>query len=228
MNYPLTGRENSRERKSNDKIIDVVLGELSNCTGLDYSPFDSQAFHITYKRVSETFVVRKSSITTRMARLLYGISAMTKPKNVLVIGSALSNALIWLAIPVLDTADKIVGVDLNQEDNEESLANLKRYGANNVQILTMNGLDANCIFSTIDLLFIDIYSDTHGKLEYVDIVEKLYSLLEKGALVLAHDICHPKFMIDLALYLAIVRDKNNFQCTCSIGIDRYGLEVSMR
>jgi predicted O-methyltransferase YrrM len=163
-----------------------------------------------------------------MARLLYGISAMTKPKNVLVIGSALSNALIWLAIPVLATADTIIGVDVDREDNEISLANLKRYGANTVQILTMNGLDAHRLFSTIDLLFIDIYSEKSGKAEYVDIIEKMYEVLAEGAIVLAHDICYPKFSGDLAPYLAIVRDKDKFQTTCTLAIDRYGLEVSIR
>lgn len=228
MNDPCTGKESSHERKCNDAIIDIALEELSHRSGLTYSPFDSHAFHRSYKRVSEAFVVRKSSITTRMARLLYGIAAMSKPKHVLVIGSALSNALIWLALPILATVDTIIGVDIDSEDNEVSLANLKRCGANTVQILTMNGLDAHHLFSTIDVLFIDIYSETDGKSQYIDILEKTYDSLAEGAVVLAHDICYPKFSGDLAPYLAVVRDKDKFQSTCTIEIDRYGLEVSIR
>jgi predicted O-methyltransferase YrrM len=228
VTYPLTGEEGAHERTCNDTIIESALQELARRTTFTYAPFDSQAFDQSYKRVAEAFVVRKSSITTRMARLLYGISAATKPKNVLVIGSALSNALIWLAIPVLATADTIIGVDLDREENDISLASLQKYGAHTVQILTMDGLDAHHLCLTIDLLFIDIYSEKRGKSEYVDIIEQMYQVLAKGAIVLAHDISYPKFREDLAPYIAIVRDKDKFQASCTLEIDRYGLEVSIR
>jgi predicted O-methyltransferase YrrM len=164
-----------------------------------------------------------------MSRLLYALSDTFRPKNQAVIGSAEANALIWLALPVLPTAHKILGMDLDEEGNSKTSANLTSLGAEKITIKTLDGREAKSEFKDkIDLLFIDVWSAGNGKSDYFDILEQAYPALAEGALILAHDITYPKFRNDLAGYLCMVRNENRFRCSCSIPIDRYGLEVTIR
>ena len=164
-----------------------------------------------------------------MSRLLYALSETFQPRNQAVIGSAEANALIWLALPVLSTAQKILGVDLDEEGNRKTLENIRSFGAGEIEIKTLDALETKNEFTDkIDLLFIDVWSEEYGKSNYFDILEQAYPALAKGALILAHDITYPKFRNDLTGYLSMVRDKNRFRHSCSIPIDRYGLEVTIR
>lgn len=164
-----------------------------------------------------------------MSRLLYALSETFQPSNQAAIGSAEANALIWLALPVLSTAHKILGVDLDAEGNRKTVENLRSFGAEKIEIKTLDGKEAKSEFTdNIDLLFIDVWSEENGKSGYFDILEQIYPALAEGALILAHDITYPKFRNDLASYLCMVRDKNRFRHSCSIPIDRYGLEVTIR
>jgi len=229
MEPPVTGPEHASEREANDLLVSLALKELCRRSILDHGFFDGRGFADAHSRVAETFLIPKSSITTKMARILFGISSILAPRSIVAAGSALGNALIWLTVPVMHCAEAIVGLDRDIDGNLRARENFARFGADVVQIVDCDATRPTRVLpKTIDLLLLDVYSPLRGKTQYFDILEEMYSSLRPGSIVLAHDISYPKFAVDLAPYLALVRDRDRFRHTCSVPLDRYGLEITRR
>lgn len=222
------GIEDDEERYRNDAIIDRTLHLLYQESLLSYQPFDGQNFYRLYKLVNSRFIVFESSITTRMARLLFGISTNAQPKNVLIVGSYLANSLVWLAYPLPSLA-RVIGVDVNNRANEIARKNLDNIGLNQIDIVKMDGHDAGNLFADgIDLLLLDADGRKTGKKIYQSLLQSLFPFLNQEALVLAHDVCYTKFKDDLITYIDIVSDRTFFKKTIILPVDSFGLGVSKR
>ncbi len=62
----------------------------------------------------------------------------------------------------------------------------------------------------------------------LSLLDAVYPWVAPGGLVLAHDICVPRFREDLAEYQAAVRDRARFARSVPLEIDPCGLEVSVK
>ena len=224
---PLLGYEPPEEKARNDAIAIAALKLLAQNKLISDTRFDTASFSELYNLVTHQFTVEYSSITTRMARIFYGISSIIQPDNILVAGSYVGNSLVWLALPVLKTA-RIVGVDIDETANQVAIANLKAIDAENVEIYTLDAHKSGSLFleRKISLLLLDVDSETNGKEIYISILKALQNHLTDDAIILAHDACYPKFAEQMEKYRSYICNKLYITQSITLKIDQFGLEVT--
>jgi hypothetical protein len=76
------------------------------------------------------------------------------------------------------------------------------------------------------MLASDIDSPVTAKVGYTALLDLAVPRLAPGALVIAHDVCYPKFKNDLEPCMARVRDRSRFSATVTLPINQYGFEVT--
>jgi predicted O-methyltransferase YrrM len=186
-------------------------------------------------RVRDAFDVPQTSVTPLMARVLYGIAALARPRRILGIGTYAGNTLVWLAgagfgADPLYHGELAVGVDVDAEATGLAARNFRAIGGDlRVQLRCEDGHDTPRVLGLAwDLVFLDADDPGVRKRIYLSLLEAIYPWLAPGGLVLAHDICVPMFRDDLALYQAAVRDRARFARSLSLEIDDCGLEVSVK
>jgi predicted O-methyltransferase YrrM len=187
------------------------------------------------ERVRGAFDVPQTSVTPLMARVLYGIAALARPRRILGIGTYAGNALIWLAGAGFGTeplyqGELAVGVDVDREATALAVRNFSAIGGDDrVELRCEDGHDSpRMLGQTWDLVLLDADDPVHRKRVYLSLLDAVYPWVAPGGLVLAHDICVPLFRDDLALYQAAVRDRTRFAHSLPLEIDDCGLEVSVK
>lgn len=197
--------------------------------------FPAEQFHAFRNLVRQHFFVPETSITPIMARLYFALSASRKPERIVGIGTYAGNALAWLAGPVLGssplyTSKQIVGCDIDREATELARRNFAKLpGGERVDLVCADGhqwLEEN--EDPIDLLYLDIDSPGERKIGYTTLLKKALARLSEGALVVAHDVCEPKFTADFEPYFEMVKDPALFQRSATLHIDPCGVEVSLK
>jgi len=222
------GRESTSERIYNDMLVSSTLDIVSKnlCLNPDHSWLSN--FHEFYESAASKCFFSKSSVTTRMARLLFAIGSICSYKRVAIVGSAEGSALIWLSAPNQDAEANIIGVDLSEKRNDVARLNISNLDISNISILNIDGSCLHEMVDYIDLLLIDTYSSRNGKYSYSTILESLESKIREGGIIVAHDVSYPKFRNEMATYLCIVRDKSRFSYTVSVELDSFGLEITKK
>lgn len=191
-------------------------------------------YKIFRQRIRSTFIVPQTSVTPLMARILYGIAALTRPERVLCIGSYLGNALVWLAGPgfgpdPLYRGALALGVDIDRTALGLAAENFARAGmAGRVECRCMDGLDVPRLGHRFGLILLDADDPDSRKGIYYPLLDAVYPVLPAGGLVLAHDIAVPRFREQLGRYRELVRDPARFAGSTSLEIDACGLEVSRK
>jgi predicted O-methyltransferase YrrM len=231
-NVPLGGArdESARSRSQSRKLVEACLqllgrsGLLSDMT-LDWAPFET-----ALSNFRREMTIDQSAITTRMARLLYALSATKRPRRLLVVGSYQAAALAWLALGAPEAA--AIGVDINPAANEVARANLQRAGLFNTVVLQRDGHNVGELLGgPIDLLLLDAEAEVDGrasKLIYSSLISSLEPHLARNALVLAHDACWPTFESDFTVFRRRLLDCGSFHVPMTLPIDRFGLMVTRR
>lgn len=221
------GTEDPQERSFNDRLVHGALTALQSRGALPTTtPVDWAGFHAAAERISTTFTVEKSSITTRMARLLYGITATVDPTSVLCLGSAWGNALAWLAAAA--PSAHIVGVDINAEATAVAATNFCRADLR-ADFLIADARNLDTLRGhTFDLVLLDVDDPHTGKGILTELLPTVGTVLAPTAHVLAHDSCYPKFAQDFTAYRSAVSRVLGTHVTVNTEVDRYGLEVSAR
>lgn len=218
------GPEGAREREANDRVADRMLEAMVTHGFLDEHRTDDWAeFRVLQERVDARFEVPVSSITTRMARLLYAVSRAARPRTIVCAGSAWGNALVWLAGGSPDA--RCFGIDIDPTASAAAVRNFEEIGRE----LTMLVDDARAVahlLPQVDLLLLDADDAETGKGVLVPILESLSPVLHSGTLVLAHDSALPTFADDFVAYRAAVVARSA-QRTINVPIDRCGLEVTL-
>ena len=218
------GAEGTHEQQVNDLVADGMLDALVARGFLDgHRRDDWAAFRALQMQVYATFEVPVSSITTRMARLLFAISRARQPKTIVGAGSAWGNALVWLAggAPQADC----VGIDIDPDASAVAERNFAAIGRP-VTILVEDARDVAGRLASVDLLLLDADDPETGKGILVPILESLSPVLSRGSLVLAHDSVLPTFADDFVAYREAVAARAA-QRTMNVPIDRCGLEVTL-
>lgn len=221
------GTEEPEESLVNDRIVQGALTALRSRGALPgKDPVDWTGFHAAADRIADSFTVRASSITTRMARLLYGITATINPRSLLCLGSAWGNALAWMAAAAPDA--HVVGVDIDAESTAVAVGNFRKAGLR-ADFLIADGRDLDSLRGhTFDLVLLDADDPHTGKGILTELLPSVATMLANSAHVLAHDSCYPKFAQDFAAYRSALPGILGARVTVNMPIDRYGLEVSAR
>lgn len=235
------GQNNRKAPKLTTAVLDTLaLRVLKNLINQNLLPdnskdFNWKQFHILRSKARKNFVVPETSITPLMARVLFGITAYYCPMRILAIGTYVGNSFLFLLGPyLLSNRSKLkyaYGIDINQEATRIAKSNFKAIGESfgKIKILTENGLTfPKKLHKKFDLVYIDVDDQILRKKIYIQILKNLYPFIKTGGIVLAHDICVPKFKEDLSSYLSYVKNKRLFKDTQSLEIDYCGLEVSRK
>lgn len=218
------GAEDAQEQQINDRVTDGMLKLLVAHGFLDGSERDDwAAFRRLQVQVHARFEVPMSSITTRMARLLFAISRACRPKTIVCAGSAWGNALVWLAGAVPEA--ECIGIDLDLDASAIAERNFAAIGRA-VTILVDDARTVVDRLPPVDLLLLDADDTETGKGILVPILESLSPALRRGSLVLAHDSAVPTFADDFVAYREAVVARGA-QRTINVPIDRCGLEVTL-
>jgi len=184
--------------------------------------------------VRERFDVPETSITPLMARILYGIALLARPRRVLGIGTYAANALVWLLAPGFSPqraydGELAVGVDPDVAATELARRNLDSVGMERVELRSEDGhATPAALGERWDLVLLDADDPVGRKGIYLTLLEAVYPFVSAGGLLLAHDICVPRFRSDMARYQGAVRDPQRFEHTLPLEVDECGLEVSVK
>lgn len=195
---------------------------------------DWERFRSLRARVRATFVVPETSITPLMARVLYGIAHLAQPRRILGIGTSCGNALVWLAGPGFGPGGsyrgmRAVGMDTDATSTEVARTNFSRLGMDpGLELACMDGHLAADLAAgeAFDLLLLDADDPVRRKDVYLSLLDALYPCLAPGAIVVAHDICVPRFAEQLGRYLQAVADRDRFAGSLSLPVDACGLALS--
>ena len=229
---------NLNEAESIAQAIEQMK-EMEVLTG--HGEFNEDQFSALRTAVREHFNITWTSISSPMERLLYSISAVNQPRNIVAIGIFCGNTLIWNVGSACGpgkcySAEHLVGVEIKPEPAALARENLNSIGIfGDVEVLAEDGhgvLDR--IDYPIDLLYLDANGALPGtdgpntKRIYLSLLQRAYDKMPAGALALAHDTLPEWFVRDAGVYLDFVRDKTNFRESVSVEPDRPGIEVSVK
>jgi predicted O-methyltransferase YrrM len=167
-----------------------------------------------------------------MQRLLYVLSAVAQPANLIAAGvfcgnTFISNAGAAVGPGACYTARQLVGVEIVPEEAARAERNVHRIDPTGLaRVVAADAVDFAARFADpIDLLYLDADGDEkRGKGIYLDILEAALDRMSRGALVLAHNSvnCADR----LKHYLAFVRDPARMRASVNVVLDGEGLEVS--
>ncbi|MFL6127730.1 MAG: O-methyltransferase [Mycobacteriales bacterium] len=220
-----------------DELTEVLLGKLA-AAGLvpaERPPFPAAAFHALDERVRAAFTVPHTTMTPLARRLLFGLAAARQARDVLVLGSFVGYAAVWVFGPALPPdplyrADSLLACDVLGPAVDAATANFGALGAADaVRVVRSDAADLLArLDRPVDLLYLDVDSPEEGKRGYAPLLTAALPRLAPGALVLAHDVTHPFYRDDVAPYLALTRDREHFRRTATVEVDPCGLEITVR
>ena len=176
-----------------------------------------------------------------MERLLYSISAINRPRNIIAIGIFCGNTLIWNIGAACGpgccySAERLVGIEIESKSAVLARANLERIGVlDSVELLDEDGHETlEKIDYPIDLLYLDANGALPGttgpstKKIYLTLLQRAYDKMPTGSLVIAHDTLPEWFVRSASEYLDFVRDPAHFRESLSVEPDGVGIEVSVK
>lgn len=213
-----------------------ILDNLTNSGIIPAKPkdFSWDSFYNLREKARKTFLIPETSITPLMARILFGIATFVKPSRILGIGTYAGNSLLWLVGPFVQSEkyflDYAYGIDIDAEATRLAKKNFSSLGENSrIRFISADG-HAICqrLKNKFDLVFMDADDSRLRKKVYLSILRNIYTNIHSGGLLLAHDICVPKFKEDLRYFLNEVNNTKLFIKTQSLEIDYCGLEVSKK
>jgi len=198
------------------------------------SGYDKIAFEKFRALIRSQFNGSWTSVTPVMERLIYALTSIRKPQNLIELGYFWGNTLAWFAGPAFGpyssyTPKRIIGVEIDREIASQAKTNFSKI-PNSAGVELIEG-DALAVVRGLqgpfDFLYIEAKSDDVPEM-YLKLVQEAYDKLPKGAWVIAHDATCPALREDLRGYLAWVRDKSRFSESICFDVDAYGLELSIK
>ncbi len=215
-------------------IVDDVLALLTGEGVLDHASYGHAKMLAHRAAVRDSFEMPWTAITPRMQRVLYAISAIARPRNMIAAGVFCGNTFISNAGAAVGpgasyTAENLIGVEIRSDEAERAERNVRAIDPSGVaRVVAADAIDVVTEFEdNIDLLYLDADGDGgRGKGIYLEILDACLDKLSPGALVLAHN--SENQAQRLSEYLAFVRDPANFRASVNIVVDIEGLEASRR
>jgi len=216
------------------EVVDAALAALVEEGVLPHAQYDRAKMLAHRQAVARLFDIPWTAVTPRMQRLLYAISAIARPANMIAAGVYCGNTFIANAGAAVGpgacyAAKNLVGVEIKSDDAALAERNVRLIDPTGVaRVLAADAIDIVEVFpDAIHLLYLDADGDKgRGKGIYLEILEAAYDKLPPGALVLAHNSVN--FAEKLEHYLAWVRDPQHMRASVNVVIDGEGLECSVK
>ncbi len=221
----LFGTENPVEARINDLMVNGALAKLQQFGVIPAADAPDWArYRAGAAIIDEVFDVKVSSITTRMARLLFGITTAVKPRTIACIGSARGNALAWMALAAPDAT--VIGVDVDAPAMAVAAENFDRAHLRADWMVTDGRRLGQLITPGLDLVLLDADDPDTGKDILCDLLVAIGPSLSRPGVVLAHDACHAPFAGAFGRYRDTLTGALAARRSVTMPIDRYGLEVT--
>lgn len=196
--------------------------------------YDAAAVARHREEVRETFDGAWTSFSTTMERLVYMLTSVRRPQHLVELGSFWGYTLAWFAGPCVGsarsiTAERIIGIDVDEKMTSLARKNFARLpNSERVRLICEDARTAlDEIPGPIDFLYIEAKSDDQDGL-YLELLERAYGKLSKGAWVIAHDSLDWTFASEMRRYLPFVRESGRFSESVAFEIDSCGLELSIK
>jgi predicted O-methyltransferase YrrM len=129
------------------------------------------------------------AVSEEDGQFLRFLIASTQRKRALEIGSASGYSAIWIGLGLRETGGKLVTIEFDPGRAKEAADNVRKAGLSD--IVTVVSGDAFTeipkVTGTFDTVFIDAY-----KRDYIKFFEMTYPRLDKGGVVLAHNVINKK------------------------------------
>ena len=221
-------------REHEIEAVDGALAVLVEEGVLPHGDYDRDKFLDHRDAVRNLFEIPWTAITPRMQRLLYAISAISRPRRMVAAGifcgnTFISNAGAAVGPGACYKAEDLVGVEIDPEKAELARGNVRRLDPTGTARIV--AADAEQVVADYDepihLLYLDADGvDERGKGVYHGILQGALDKMPQGAIVLAHNSvnCAER----LQHYLAFVRDPASMRASVNVVFDPEGLEVSVR
>jgi len=216
-------------------VVDSALAWLAKRGYISpESGYDKIAFDKFRTLIKAQFTGRWTSVTPLMERLIYALTAVRQPQNLIELGPFWGNTLAWFAGPAFGPYNsyapkRIIGIEIDREMVELAKINFSKI-PNSTGVELIEG-DAREVLKELpapfDFLYIEAKSDDVPGM-YLKLIKEIYDKLPKGAWVIAHDATCPALREELRDYLAWVRDKSRFSESICFDVDAYGLELSIK
>lgn len=219
-----------------DKLALTVLARLRDAEFFPGSGplFVPERFRELDELVRRGFTVPHTTMTALARRVLFGLSVAARPATIVVCGTFVGYAAVWLFGPALLPDPlfqpvRMVGCDVFAPAVEQARQNFSIFDtAAAVEFAVQDATELLAqIPGKIDLLFLDVDAAETGKKMYAELLRKAVPKLGPGALILAHDVTHPYYRDDVSGYRELVRDRSVFRRTATLEIDPCGLEVTV-
>jgi len=215
-------------------VVDEALHALRQAGILPHTSYDHEKMLAHRQAIAEHFEIPWTAITHRMQRLLYAISAIKQPRNLIAAGIFCGNTFISNAGAAVGPgasyeAGKLIGVEIVPAEAERAERNVRRIDpTGTAYILAADAVDVAAEFDEpIDLLYLDADGDRgRGKAIYLEILEAANDKMPPGSVVLAHNSVN--CADPLRPYLDFVRSPANMAASVNVVFDPEGLEVSVR
>jgi predicted O-methyltransferase YrrM len=235
--YKMETRNPHQELETIEKeiaVVDEALEVLRACGVLPHISYDHDLFAAHRKAVAERFEIPWTAITPRMQRLLYAISAILQPQNMIAAGvfcgnTFISNAGAGVGPGACYAARDLVGVEIKPDEAARAERNVRLIDPTGVaRVIAADAVEVAADYADpVHLLYLDADGDRgRGKGIYLEILEAAYDKMPVGAVALAHNSvnCANK----LGDYFAYVRDSGKMAGSVNVIFDREGLEVSVK
>ena len=215
-------------------VVDEALDELVDAGVLPHTTYDHDKMLAHRQAVRNLFEIPWTAITPRMQRLLYAISAIAQPQNMIAAGvfcgnTFISNAGAAVGPGACYTAKQLIGVEIKPDEAERAERNVRRLDPTGVaRVVADDAIHVAAEFAEpIQLLYLDADgTPEQGKGVYLNILEAACDRLPAGAIVLAHNSVNAAER--LTHYLEFVRDPAHFKASVNVIFDIEGLEVSVK
>ena len=216
----------------------AVVGEALACLReagiLPHVEYDPEKFLAHRRAVAESFEIPWTAITPRMQRLLYAISAIVQPRNMIAAGVFCGNTFISNAGAAVGpgasyAARQLLGVEIVPEEAARAERNVRRIDPSGIaRVVAADAVDVVREFAEpIDLLYLDADgAGGKGKGIYLEILETAEPRLHEGSVILAHNSVNAAARLEQ--YLAYVRESGRFRASVNVIVDGEGLEVTGR
>lgn len=183
---------------------------------------------LSYK-VKNNFIVPWKSFTPTMERLVYMLSYVKNPSNIVSIGINCGYTLAWICGTFWKREGEMSQKEVYAVDINPSLIRIAEKNFNSLDI------KASVDFISGDgCSVLDTFEDEYFDMAFLDTrknfktLEKLYRKLKKGGWLLMHNASDPHFKPEMEKFLGYVRDKQNFSESILFNIDTKGLELSVK
>ena len=215
-------------------VVDEALAVLQTAGILPHTRYDHAKMLAHRQAVRDVFEIPWTAITPRMQRLLYAISAIAQPANMIAAGifcgnTFISNAGAAVGPGACYRAKQLIGVEIDPEKAALAEGNVRKIDPTGVARIVAEDavVTVRDLPGTVNLLYLDADgTPATGKGIYLTILQAAWDRLPAGAIVLAHNSVNCAARLEN--YLRFVRDESHMRASVNVIFDIEGLEVSVR